>query len=77
MQGSPSVVVEYNLPADANASLELYNSIGNRVGILARGPQARGVHAGEWRAHGAAPGSYLCRMRTNGFDQTRRITLAG
>jgi uncharacterized protein (DUF362 family) len=75
--GPSSLVVEYNLPADGQAMLELYNSIGDRVGVLARGPQARGAHAAEWRTHRAAPGDYVCRMRTNGFDQSRRITLAG
>ncbi len=76
-QGRSSVVVEYSLPADGNASLELYNATGDRVGVLARGHQARGIRAAEWNTHKAASGTYVCRMRANGFDQSRRITLAG
>jgi hypothetical protein len=70
-------VVEYNLPTDGNATLELYNATGDRVGVLARGHQARGTHAAEWNTHKAAPGTYVCRMRASGFDQSRRVTLAG
>ncbi len=70
-------MVEYNLPSDGHASLELYNIAGDRVGVLARGPRVRGVHAAEWNAHRAAPGTYVCRMKTSGFDESKRITLAG
>jgi len=76
-RGPSSLVVEYNLPADAHASLDMYNAAGDRVGVLARGRQPRGVHAAEWNTHQAASGVYICRMRAGGFDQSRRIALAG
>ncbi len=75
--GGSSLVVEYNLPSDGHASLELYNIAGDRVGVLARGPRVRGVHAAEWNAHRTAPGTYVCRMKAGGFDQSKRITLVG
>ena len=75
--GPSSLVVEYNLPADGHASLELYNSAGDRVGVLARGRQPTGVHAAEWNTQRAAAGVYVCRMKADGLDQRRRITLAG
>jgi uncharacterized protein (DUF362 family) len=75
--GPSSVVIEYNLPAAVNASLELYSQAGDRLAVLAQGRQARGIHAAEWKTQQAPAGAYVCRMRAAGRDQRRRITLAG
>ena len=70
-----SLVMEYNLPADGYASLELYNRAGDRVGVLADGWQGRGVHVASWNAQRRTPGTYFCRLRNAGTDKLVPFTL--
>jgi hypothetical protein len=73
--GRPSLVAEYGLPADGEASLEVFDSRGQRVGVLARGRLARGVHATTWRPGRVPPGTYWWRLRAGGQDLLRPADL--
>jgi uncharacterized protein (DUF362 family) len=72
-----ALVVEYSLPSEDYALLELYDSWGLRVGVLAEGRIGRGVHFAEWNMGRTGPGSYYCRFRTGGIDQAKAVILAG
>jgi len=74
--GPASVVIEYNLPADSRAVIELHNQTGDRVGIPAQGRIQRGIHMAEWPALGMPPGMYRCRLRANGFEQIQSFALS-
>jgi len=69
--GPSSLLIEYNLPADGHASLEMYDVFGERVGVLARGWTRRGVHMADWSTQGIAPGVYCCRLMANGVTLAR------
>ena len=73
---SSALVIEYGLPADGFASLEMYTAAGERVGILARGWQKRGLHAASWNTGRVAAGTYCCRLRAEGADEIRCFRLA-
>ncbi len=70
--GRASLVAEYGLPADGPASLEIYDSSGERVGVLAQGRLPRGVHTSAWRP--GRPGTYWWRLRAEGLDLLRPAT---
>ena len=72
-----SLALEYNLPADADASLEMYNAFGERVGVLAEGWTRRGVHMVDWDTQQRASGVYSCRLIAEGIARDLSITLAG
>jgi uncharacterized protein (DUF362 family) len=76
-RNSSSLVIEYSLPADGCASVELYDSAGARVGVLGQGWMNKGVHAAAWITDRAAPGAYYCRLRADGVDLARGVRLAG
>ena len=73
--GPSSLLIEYNLPADGHASLEMYDVFGERVGVLARGWMRRGVHVADWSTQGTAPGVYCCRLMANGVTLARAALL--
>ena len=75
-QGPSSLVVEYNLPADGHASLEMYDAFGERVAVLARGWSRRGVHMADWSTERTASGVYGCRLMAHGVDSTTCLTVA-
>jgi uncharacterized protein (DUF362 family) len=77
VRGDASLVIEYNLPSDDYASLDLYSAAGERLAILAEGRQVKGVHMAAWDLRRSSPGDLYCRLRCNGFDQVRRLDLIG
>lgn len=72
---SSSLVIEYNLPWEGYASLDLYNAAGDRVGMLAQERLSRGVHMAAWDTQRTPSGVYFCRFRTTGVDQVKAFTL--
>jgi hypothetical protein len=72
-----SLIIEYNLPSNGHALVEIYNPAGDRVGIPAQGWVGSGIHMAAWTTQGIPPGQYQCRLRANGFDQIKPITLLG
>ena len=74
--GRTSLAVEYGLPAEGPACLEVYDSLGERVGVLAQGRLARGAaHEHLAPASGCPPGAYWWRLRADGIDLLRPATL--
>jgi hypothetical protein len=74
--GRASLVAEYGLPADGPASLEVFDSWGQRVGVVAQGRLPRGVHAGSWNPGRLAAGDYWFRLQAGGLDLLRKAVLA-
>jgi hypothetical protein len=70
-----SLLIEYNLPADGHAALEMYNVFGERVGVLAQGWTRRGVHMAGWSTQGTAPGLYRCQLMAHGLTSARTVWL--
>jgi uncharacterized protein (DUF362 family) len=76
VSGRAALAAEYALPAGGPAILEMYNAWGERVSVLAQGRMARGIHMASWKADDEPPGSYWCRLRADGTDLVRRLTLS-
>ena len=70
-----STVIEYRMPRNGTVSLEVYNSTGQRVDVLVDGWRTRGAHMASWNAQNRASGTYFYRFRTDGFEETRKMTL--
>jgi hypothetical protein len=60
-----SLTLEFNLPRDTDARLEMYNAFGERVG----------VHAVDWMTQQRPSGLYTCRLWADGGPSTTRIFL--
>jgi uncharacterized protein (DUF362 family) len=71
--GSCELLVEYQLPSTAPASLELFDAAGARVGILAQGNFQRGIHLASWSIESPASGPLFGRLLTNGFEQFSKL----
>jgi uncharacterized protein (DUF362 family) len=75
--GRHSLTAEFGLPESGPVCLDVYDSRGARVGVLAQGRMGRGVHASTWRPQGVAPGTYWWRLRAHGVDLLRPAVLEG
>ncbi len=72
----PSLIIEYSLPAEGNALVDIWSAAGERVGVLAEGRALRGIHAAQWGVQRTSAGRYWCRLRTAGTSVVRPVYLA-
>ena len=72
---NPSTLIEYRLPRDGRVRLEVFNTEGQLVEVLADGMRRAGAHVASWDAAGRSSGVYFYRFWTEGFSETRKMLL--
>ncbi|MFA6024848.1 MAG: LamG-like jellyroll fold domain-containing protein [Ignavibacteriaceae bacterium] len=75
---NPSTVITFHLPEDCDASLEIYNLLGAKISTLHSGFVSAGRYSVTWDGLNDAnvqvpSGVYLYRLKTNKFDQVRKM----
>lgn len=78
---NPRTLLAFDLPADGQARLDVYDLAGRHVRALARGVFAAGTHAATWdgrddRGRASPAGIYLVDLRAGAARATGRVTLA-
>jgi hypothetical protein len=72
---SGQATLEYRLPEEREVTIEVYDVLGRRVATLADGKKEAGHHRATLEASQLPSGTYFARMRAEGFQQTRRLTV--
>lgn len=77
---NPSTAISFQLAVAGEASLEIYNSVGQRMKQLASGKLASGRHSVAWNGTDesgarAASGVYVCVLRAGGLMAQRKLVL--
>ena len=78
---NPKTVIQYSLPKTSYITLEIYNTIGQRVAVLRNSIQDAGTYQVEWDATGFATGIYFYVLSghnnkdNEAFTKTRRMML--
>jgi hypothetical protein len=70
-----SFTLEFNLPRDTHARLDILNKFGERVGTLREGSIQRGVHTVDWMTQQQPSGVYSCHFWADGVASTVPIFL--
>jgi len=70
-----STVIEYRMPRNGHARLEVYNESGQLVDLLVDAWRSKGRHMASWNSGERATGTYLYRFVADGFQRTRKMTL--
>jgi flagellar hook assembly protein FlgD len=66
---NPSTQLAYNLSAEANVSLTIYDLLGREIAQLVDRHEAAGYHTATWtpdQRSGGASGMYIARLRVTG-----------
>jgi hypothetical protein len=71
----PLQQVTFDLPDPADVRLDVYNTAGRKVGALAHGPRAAGVHTVEWNAADLPNGIYYCHIAAGGRTGAAKLVL--
>lgn len=67
--------IGFELPRAISVSCVVYDATGNVVARLAEGLKAAGQHRVTWKATGANPGVYFCKLVAGGVGSTARFTV--
>lgn len=72
---NPETVIEYSVPKVSNIKLEVYNTLGELVQTLANGVQHPGIYRVVFKSENLSSGTYIYVLQTNGFVETKKMTL--
>ena len=72
---NPATLIRYALPARADVTLTLYNTLGQRVAHLVRETQERGYHQVNFDGAGLSSGVYFYRLQAGSSVATKRMLL--
>jgi Secretion system C-terminal sorting domain len=72
---NPSTTISFALPEDSYINLELYNSLGQLLKVIAKGEFSRGIHKINFSAGSLPSGVYFYKLITGGFTETRSMIL--
>jgi hypothetical protein len=77
---NPETNISFSLPERTSVSLVIYNILGKKVKTLVTGELAAGTHTVHWdggeeAGNSVASGIYFYRLKTDSFDQTRKMVL--
>jgi hypothetical protein len=79
LTGIPFTQIKFSMKEAGAVQLSIYNLYGQEIRTLISGQMDSGNHAVNWdgkdnRGQMAPSGVYLCKLRVNGFGQTRKMT---
>jgi hypothetical protein len=72
---NPVTTIKYSLPQSGNVKLNVYNLLGEQVAELVNGYKEAGVHTINFNAENLNSGLYIYKLESNGFVQSKKMTL--
>ena len=72
---NPSTQIHYALPEATQVTLEVFNSLGQKVMELVNGQQLAGYHTATFNASALSSGVYLYKLTTPSFTETKKMLL--
>jgi len=72
---NPSTVIQYNLMEGGSVTLDVYNTLGQRVALLENGFKSAGSHSVTFDARNLPSGVYTYRLTVNGSSLTQNMLL--
>ena len=72
---NPETEIQFDLPRDEQITLAVYNTLGQRVAVLASGFHLAGRYTVRWEPGSAASGVYFYQLDAGRYVKTRRMIL--
>lgn len=72
---NPNTTIKFTLPNSGQASLKIYNAIGEVVAEVLNKNLNAGTHKVNWNASGFTSGVYFYQLKTDGYIETRKMIL--
>lgn len=72
---NPATTITYEIPEESFVSMEIFNSIGQRVGMLVNEIKSSGRYSVTWNAGTMPSGLYFLRMHAGNYTSTKKMLL--
>ncbi len=72
---NPSTTIRYQLPANGQAALKVFDVLGREVATLINETQQSGSHEVIWDARGVSSGVYFYKLKAGNFSETKKMVL--
>jgi subtilisin family serine protease len=72
---NPSTIISFDMPVDGYASLKVFNSLGQEVGIIVEGFVKAGSYQKVFNASQLSSGVYFYKFNTEGFSEVRKMSI--
>lgn len=72
---NPATVIGFTLNKTGNVKLRIYDVLGNEVAVLVNEKQNAGSYTVEWNAADYPSGIYFYKIESQGYSQTKKMTL--
>jgi len=72
---NPSTTIKFSVPQNSMVTLKVYDILGKEVATLVNETKAAGSYEVNFRALNLASGTYIYRLQTDGFTQTKKMML--
>ncbi len=72
---NPTTIIKYALPQNVHVTLEVFNSLGQRVDVLVDGVETAGYHQKNFHGHAVASGVYIYKLTAGNFVESRKLLL--
>jgi hypothetical protein len=72
---NPATNIGFTIPEDAEVSVTIYNSLGQKVSELVNGSLKAGFYNYTWNSENNASGIYIYQLRTNNYLSTKKMLL--
>ena len=72
---NPTTNISFSLPQASHVTITVYTVMGQKVGTISNKMFAAGQHTVSWDAAGLASGTYMYKLGTDNFSETRIMTL--
>jgi hypothetical protein len=72
---NPSTKINYSLPVEGFVTLDIYNSIGQKVATLVNETKTAGTYAVDFNASNLTSGIYFYKISSGNFTETKKMIL--
>ncbi len=72
---NPTTTIEFSIPQASYVTLEVFNSIGERLGELISKELSSGSYNYKWNASNLTSGIYIYKLQAGDFIQTKKMVL--
>ena len=72
---NPTTTIKFALPVTANLSLNVYNTLGEKVAEIFNGELEEGYHEMMFNASGLSSGIYFYKIESENYTATKKLML--
>jgi hypothetical protein len=72
---NPTTNIQFGLNKASDVRLEVFNMLGQSIGVLVNEPKSAGWHTATFDASALSSGMYIYRITANGINSTKRMML--